>query len=245
MGTILINLLLVQGAAFIFGGSQYMEGVISASAAQVNSYLLALAVIAILLPAAFHFTLNSGISDEAQTSAILKMSHGVAVILLVTFVFYIMFRFKTHRFLFDMEPIEESDEGPEEGVSNLPIYISVILLVVTIGLLVVTLEWLIESIDDLTVNGQISKEWIGLILIPVLSGNTIERIESIVQATRAKIYLAIESTVGSSIEIALLIIPLVICVAWGTGKPLSFLFDPYECIILFLSVLMLNYLMNN
>lgn len=112
-----------------------------------------------------------------------------------------------------------------------------------IALTVATVEFLVNTIGELTATGGISREWIGLILLPLLSGNTAERIKSVTISVKDKINLCIKTAVGSTIQIAVLIIPLVICIAWIMGKPLTLLFDPFECVALFLSVLTLNYIL--
>ncbi|KAH8918605.1 hypothetical protein BT69DRAFT_1338025 [Atractiella rhizophila] len=56
-----------------------------------------------------------------------------------------------------------------------------------------------------------------------------------------KLDLSISVAVGSSIQISLFVIPLLVVLGWIIGKPLSLLFDPFESIVLFLSVLIVGY----
>lgn len=57
--------------------------------------------------------------------------------------------------------------------------------------------------------------------------------------------MSIGVAVGSSIQIALFVIPVLVLLAWALGKPLSLLFDPFESVTLFLAVLLANYTMQD
>jgi len=137
----------------------------------------------------------------------------------------------------------EAEEEEEEELPRVSLSGAIILLVITVATTVPTIEWLVSSIGDLTIpNGKVSKEWLGLILLPLLSGNTAERLKSVRYSTHDHLQSSIMSVVGSSIQITLFIIPLVILISWAMGKPLTLLFDPFECVTLFLTVLTLNYI---
>jgi Ca2+:H+ antiporter len=120
-------------------------------------------------------------------------------------------------------------------------------LTFTIGLLVlttvvvgVTAEWLVSSIEGLTqAHPQLSEEWVGLILLPI-AGNAAEHVTAVFAAGKDKLDLATSVAIGSSIQIALFVIPFMVVLAWIMDKPLTMLFDPFETIVLFLSVLIVN-----
>jgi calcium/proton exchanger cax len=76
-----------------------------------------------------------------------------------------------------------------------------------------------------------------LIILPILS-NAAEHATAVVVASKGKFDLAMSVAVGSCIQISLFVIPLLILIAWGLGKPLTLLFDPVEtivCVILVVS----------
>jgi len=100
VGSILSNLLLVLGMCFFAGGLKYSEQGFGASAAQLNSSLLTISVIAILLPAAFNFTANSLTDAETQRD-LLSVSHGVALILLIIYAGYLWFQLYSHTSLYN------------------------------------------------------------------------------------------------------------------------------------------------
>jgi len=86
----------------------------------------------------------------------------------------------------------------------------------------------------------LKKEWVGLILLPI-AANAAEHYSAVVFAYKNKLTMSITIAVGSSIQIALFVIPLSVIFAWIFGKPLFLLFDPFESVCLFLTVLLVNY----
>ncbi|EIM90911.1 uncharacterized protein STEHIDRAFT_90828 [Stereum hirsutum FP-91666 SS1] len=99
IGSMLSKLLLVLGLCFFAGGLRFTEQAFDASATQVHSSLLSISVGAVLLPAAYHFSISGGSNTASfeQRLDILQMSHGVAIILLVIYVAYLFFQLYTHR----------------------------------------------------------------------------------------------------------------------------------------------------
>lgn len=104
----------------------------------------------------------------------------------------------------------------------------------------VTAEFLVDSINGMvTANPSLSREWVGLILLPIV-GNAAEHFTAVSVSVKDKLDLSISVAVGSSIQISLFVIPVIVLLAWCIGKPLTLLFDPYESIVLFLSVIVVN-----
>jgi Ca2+:H+ antiporter len=82
VGSVLSNLLLVLGMCFFAGGLKFSEQGFGISATQLNSSLLTISVIAVLLPAAFHFAADPELDNPTEAADILSVSHGVAIVLL-------------------------------------------------------------------------------------------------------------------------------------------------------------------
>ena len=153
--------------------------------------------------------------------------------------------------------VEEDVEIPE---LSLPTTIGLLVLVTV--LVAVTAEWLVDSIGGLADGGGISREFIGLILLPIV-GNAAEHVSAVTVSIKDKLTLSISVAVGSSIvssllsgatqrnsfiliqQIALFVIPFTVVLGWIMGRPLTMLFDPFESIILFLAVLTVNYVVQD
>ncbi|KAJ7751487.1 calcium/proton exchanger [Mycena maculata] len=269
IGSILSNLLLVLGMCFFFGGTKFREQYFAPGAAEINSSLLAFAAIALVLPSLYQMGQNTdgpvSTDDLAATqSKMLKFSHGMAIILFIVYGCYIRFQI-THGHLFSSTGIpkstqysHETDDKPpsadgiemqnlsraqteeEVEVSKLDLWICIGLLVAVTGLVYYTADNLVDSISGLTASGIISKEFVGIILLPII-GNAAEHVSAVTGAVKDKLTLSIGVAVGSGIQIGLGVIPVTVLVGWIMNKPLTMFFDPYEASCLFLAVLMVNY----
>ncbi|PFH53065.1 hypothetical protein AMATHDRAFT_1496 [Amanita thiersii Skay4041] len=140
----------------------------------------------------------------------------------------------------DVEAQKKEEEDEEEKAEmNLAVTFG---LVVGVAILVAfTAEWLVHSIDGITATGIINKEFIGLILLPIV-GNAAEHATAVTVSVKDKLTLSIQVAVGSSIskQIALFVIPVIVILGWILGKPLTLLFDGYESISLLLAVITVN-----
>lgn len=153
----------------------------------------------------------------------------------------------------DVEAGAANDEGEDQPLLTLWValgllaFVSVVrqycivptrkcLMLFSLQLVAVTAEFLVSSIDGLTATGNISEEWVGLILLPIV-GNAAEHVTAVTSSVKDKLDLSIGVAVGSAIQIALFVIPLLVLIGWMIGHPLTLLFDPLESIVLFLAVL--------
>jgi len=107
---------------------------------------------------------------------------------------------------------------------------ALLLLVAVTVLTYLTAENLVESVNGLVEHSSVNKEWITLIIIPIIS-NAAEHTTAVVVASKGKFDLAMSVAVGSCIQIALFVIPVLVIVAWGLGKPLTLFFDPLETLV--------------
>lgn len=261
LGSILSNTLLVLGSSFIAGGYNRIQQKFNATVAQTMSSLMALAVTSLLIPAAF----NSAFPDPSDPAdnvnqAVLNVSRGTAIILLIIYVLYLIFQLKTHAAYFEgmsENPDEESavDTLDERSAllgdnvsshshstqSTLNTYEALGLLTLITILVSYCADYMVDSIDDIVIETGISKTFIGVILIPIV-GNAAEHVTAIVVATKDKMDLAVGVAIGSSMQIALFLTPFCVIVGWLIDQPMSLLFTTFETVALFATVLMLNYI---
>ncbi|KZS92341.1 calcium/proton exchanger, partial [Sistotremastrum niveocremeum HHB9708] len=135
---------------------------------------------------------------------------------------------------------ETKPEEDEEEKPQLDVWICIGLLIAVTVLVAVTADFLVDSITPLTEHSGISQEWVGLILLPIV-GNAAEHVTAVTVSVKDKLTLSLGVAAGSSIQIALFVIPFMVILAWIIGKPLTLLFDPFESITLFLAVITVNY----
>ncbi|KAK1818238.1 hypothetical protein LTR12_007390 [Friedmanniomyces endolithicus] len=115
LGSILANLLLILGMAFLFGGLRYREQIYNSTVTQMSACLLSLSVMSLLLPTAFHASF-SDTSAAAADRAVLKVSRGTSVILLVIYVLYLLFQLKSHAYMYESTPQAIIDEESHPGL---------------------------------------------------------------------------------------------------------------------------------
>ncbi|KAI2088812.1 hypothetical protein LOZ36_002040 [Ophidiomyces ophidiicola] len=140
-------------------------------------------------------------------------------------------------------PNEVSNEDSElEENPHLSRIVSVILLVISTGLVAACAEFLVNSIDYLVKNTGISQAFIGLIIIPIV-GNAAEHATAVAMASKNKMDLAIGVALGSSIQIALFVTPIIVLLGWCLRTEMSLYFSLFETVSLFASAFIANYLM--
>ncbi|KAJ9617543.1 calcium/proton exchanger [Exophiala oligosperma] len=119
---------------------------------------------------------------------------------------------------------------------------ALILLLVSTGLVAICAEFLVGSIDYLIANSGVSQAFIGLIILPIV-GNAAEHVTAVTVAAKNKMDLAINIALGSSIQIALFVTPLMVILGWIIKTDMSLYFSLFETISLFASALIVGFLM--
>jgi Ca2+/H+ antiporter len=113
LGSILANLLLILGMAFLLGGLRFQEQIYNSTVTQMSACMLSLAVTSLLLPTAFHASFSDAAEADRRT---LKVSRGTSVVLLLVYVLYILFQLRTHSYLYASIPQRIIDEESHPGV---------------------------------------------------------------------------------------------------------------------------------
>ena len=141
---------------------------------------------------------------------------------------------------------EEEDKEPEKEEPNLSLWVAIGTLAASTVLVALNAEYLVDSINAVTCRGgSVSKNFVGLILLPIV-GNAAEHATAVTVAIKDKMDLAIGVAVGSSLQIALLVIPFVVVLGWIIGKDdMTLLFDGFQIAVLFVAVLLVNYLIQD
>ncbi|KAJ9092464.1 hypothetical protein QFC20_007351 [Naganishia adeliensis] len=270
LGSILSNLLLVLGCSFAAGGYVYSESQFRQTAAQTSASLMTLSCITLVIPAAYHSTYLRGNEGKSQSSfdrenpghapnpkddslaGLLKLSRGTSIILLTVYFIYLYFQLKSHHKLFEAEQAarQDGDEEEEEEVAEMDTWSAGFWLAAVTVVTAFCADVLVASIDETASKWSIPKPFIGepfdgdLILLPIV-GNAAEHVTSVWMAMKGKMELTIGVSVGSSIQIAAGMIPILTLLAWPMGKPLTLYFADFETIALFVSVILVSGLLND
>ncbi|KAK0441097.1 Sodium/calcium exchanger protein-domain-containing protein [Armillaria borealis] len=242
LGSILSNLLLVLGCSFLAAGTRYNESNFQVTAAQASSSLMTLACITLVIPAAYHSVKSTdlfSIGDPAGMNGLLIISRGTAILLLGVYIAYLYFQLKSHHYLFQAP---ETDAEPE--IANMSVVSAGTALIIVTVVTSFCADYLVASIEEFAERYSIPKAFIGLILLPIVA-NAAEHVTSIWMAMKGQMELTIGICVGSSIQIATFVVPLLVIVGWISNHELTLFFANFETICFFVSVFLVNTLIQD
>ena len=228
IGSILGNLLLVMGLAFVWGGIHYTEQKFSETQVSSNGSLLLLAMIVLVVPSVFNYT----VGGEQGAEGVANLSHIAALVLLLMYGLFLFFQFRTHVELFATETHDH--EEPEMSQRD-----AIILLVAATVLVSWMAEILVHSVEAAAEEIGLPHLFIGVILLP-LFGNAAEHFTAVSVAAKDKMDLSFAISMGSSTQIAVFVAPLMVLISWILKVPLTFDFGMLETVSAFLAVLIVN-----
>jgi Ca2+:H+ antiporter len=240
IGSIIGNILLVLGAAMLFGGLGRQKQTFSRTGASVQTSMLLLAAAALVMPAIFELVEGKGLPGPgAETidygSTVEQLSLAVAIVLIATYVAGLFFSLKTHRALFNPEYEEEDTWGWSTRKSVLALAGSGVL----VGLMS---EVLVGSIEEASHAIGLSEFFIGVIVVAIV-GNAAEHWVAVLVAVKDKMDLAVNIAIGSSAQVALFVAPILVLASFVLGPhPLALVFNGFELGAILLSVLIANYI---
>ena len=135
------------------------------------------------------------------------------------------------------------DEMEEPSLSLIG---SLVALASATALIGVCSEFLLDSIDAVVCTYGVSEYFVGLVLLPIV-GNAAEHATAVTVAIKDKMDLAIGVAVGSSMQIALLVLPLSVVLGWiiGGTPDMTLVFDSFQIVVLFVAVILVNYLISD
>jgi Ca2+:H+ antiporter len=238
---VLGNSLLVLGASMFFGGLGRERQTFNRTAAHVQAGMLLLATAAMILPAIFQLVHGGGLPsvDQAEVnfgSEVEKLSIGVAIILILSYVAGLWFSLKTHRDLFNVVDEDEVDPAGAWTVKR-----SVITLAVAGALVGIMSEVLVGSIEEASKQIGLSEFFVGVFIVAIV-GNAAEHYVAVVVAMKNKMDLAVNIAIGSSAQVALFVAPVLVLLSFVVGPhPMALVFNGYELGALLFAVLISNF----
>jgi Ca2+:H+ antiporter len=232
IGAILGNLMLASGVAFFLGGLRYHVQEYNASVARLYSSMMLIAAMSLGVPSAF----NRFFSPTGTVEAERFINMGTAFVLLAAYVLYLVFLLKTHPDFFKSaggKSAEHEHEGKPWGLGR------------AVGALVgasVLAAWMSEILVGAAEGtGQalgMSEVFIGIVFLALIGGAA-ESGSAIAMARKNKLDLTVGIAMGSSIQIALFVAPLLVLVSrFIAPQPLELAFSRPEIGTLFLAALL-------
>lgn len=238
-GSIIGNVLLVLGASILAGGLKRERQTFDRSAAAVGSTLLALAGIGLVVPAIFH-----GVAENAVHHARLTVARGaalerglsleIAIVLFLAYVASLFFSLRTHKHLYAGEQPHEAHGAPSGSRGPL-----VTLLVATVFVAWMS-EILVGTVEAASHSLGLTEVFVGVIVVAII-GNAAEHSSAILVAIRNQMDLSLHIAIGSSIQIALFVAPVLVFVSYFMPHgPMNLVFTPFEVLAVAISVGVVN-----
>ncbi len=244
-GSIIGNLLLVLGVAQVVGGMKYKTQKFSTQLAGMNAALLIIAAVGLVVPALFH----ASHPDPARVQTV-RMSEFVAVVLIIGYGLSLLYSMGTHRAAFAESATEaghELEKGPrsassgavsstnpgpsseegEHGEGGWSLTRSIVTLILVAVAIAFMSELLVGATQESVHTLGLSELFVGIIVVPII-GNAAEHSAAILMAARNRMDLAVGIAVGSSVQVALLVAPLLVFAGLLFGQPMDLAFSTFE-----------------
>jgi Ca2+:H+ antiporter len=223
----------------------------NATAASNGATLLVLSAIGLVVPAVFHGIVAGRIAPHEA-----ELSLEIAIVLFVTYVLSLVFSLRTHKHLYDGDGVTISshpaatlaghakslaaDAKPHPG--HAPAWSVRLALGVLLGatiLVALMSEFLVGAVEHTAHEFGMTEVFIGVILVAII-GNAAEHSTAVLVARKNQMDLALNIAVGSSIQVALFVAPVLVFASYAFGRPMDLLFTPFEVLSIVASVIILH-----
>jgi len=231
-GSIIGNVLLVLGLSILFGGTKFKEQRFNRTAARTSVISLSLAAIGLIIPTVFHVTADR---SPGGWSALIeqKLSLAIAVVLFLTYFCMLGFSLWTHKHFF-----QGAHTNAEDNVRQWSRGKAITILLIATALVAVLSEFLVGTIENVRDSVGLTEVFVGVIVVAIV-GNAAEHSSAILMAMKDKMDLTVGIAIGSSLQIALFVAPVLIFLSYLFGRPMDLEFTMPEVVAVVASVYIL------
>ncbi len=244
-GSIIGNILLVLGASMVAGGIRHKRQVFNRTAAGLGATLLSLATIGLIIPTIYYFIYQGSMSiggagalPAAQQTTVNYISEEIALVLALTYGLSLYFSLRTHSHLYLGETEEAEMARNVQSALQWSRRLSVIVLLVSTALIALASEFLVESVEQAAHRLGLNSIFVGVIVVAII-GNAAEHSTAILMAHKNKMDLALNVAVGSGIQIALFVAPVLVLASMLLGQPMDLHFTAMETAAVLISIVIL------
>lgn len=231
-GSIIGNLLLVLGFSVLCGGMVYTSQTFDKSIARSNFSLLCFAAISAVIPLAFQYT-NQG-SQHLQ-DGLAAISLSMACIMLVIYLLGLVFSLVTHRNMFLENDRIDCVEDAEWSLRKAFTILCFAMIAVAVAS-----ELVVDTVEKAGRDFGLPQAFIGIIVIPII-GNVAEHSSAILMSVKNKVDISLEIAVGSSMQIAMFVTPVLVLAGLAVGKPMLLIYQPFEVVAIITAILLSLY----
>jgi Ca2+:H+ antiporter len=191
--------------------------------------MLGLSAIALLMPAVFHIIVQGKANVKEQ-----DLSLEIAVVLIITYVLSLLFTLRTHSHLYT-GGVDKKDEQEAIGTHGWSKTRSIATLLAATALVAVMSEFLVGAVEDASKTLGLTEIFVGVIVVAVI-GNAAEHSTAVLVSLKNKMDLALNIAIGSSMQVALFVAPVLVFASYLFGGPMNLLFTPLEVVAIGVSV---------
>ncbi|MDD8016817.1 MAG: calcium/proton exchanger [Bacteroidota bacterium] len=230
-GSIIGNLLLVLGAAFLAGGIKHKVQRFNPVGARTMGTVLTLASIGLIAPALFHYFGGSNIAHRES-----DLSFEIAVVLLITYLLSLLFSLKTHKQFFVGEAAEAAEVN--EGKHGLWSTRKSLMVLAGATLFIAWMSEILVGSVELAAHAMgMTSIFVGVIVVAII-GNAAEHSTAIMVAMKNRMDLSVGIAIGSSVQVALFVAPVLVFLSRIVGpRPMDLVFTPIEILAIALAAL--------
>ncbi|KAJ3696290.1 hypothetical protein LUZ60_001667 [Juncus effusus] len=245
LGSVLSNMLLVLGTSFLAGGIAHInkDQLFNKRYAGLSSGMLLIAVLGLLSPTALYYTnteLQSGKSE-------LILSRFTSCVMLVAYASFLFFQIKFRATLDSPQNEGGSPDGEGSNLNNdadIPIWESIVWLAICTALISVLSDYLVDAIEGASRSWNIPVSFISVIVLPIV-GNAAEHASAVMFAINDKLDISLGVAIGSSTQISMFLMPFCVVIGWIMGKPMDLNFKIFETATLFITVLIVGFMLQD
>jgi len=227
-GSIMGNILLVLGFSIFLGGMKFKVQKFSRTIARSNFTLLFFAAMSIVIPFAFNYAVKGQVNAEQSIN---DFSLGIAIIMITTYILGLVYSLITHKNVFTHHE-QHTDEVEEPKWS---LRKSIIILAGATFLVAIQSETLVATVESTVVQFGLPEVFIGIILIPIIS-NIAEHASAMIMAINNKVDISVEIAIGSSMQIALFVAPVLVISSFIIGRPMPYVYNMFQVVSVLVSI---------
>lgn len=231
-GSIIGNVLLVLGLSILLGGTKYKEQRFNRTAARTSVISLSLAAIGLIIPTVFH---HAAAHSPGGWNLLVeqKLSLAIAIVLFLTYFCMLGFSLWTHKHFYQGAHADVEERGRQWSRPR-----AVVILLIATALVALLSEFLVGTIENVRDSVGLTEVFVGVIVVAIV-GNAAEHSTAVLVAMKNKMDLSVGIAIGSSLQIALFVAPVLIFLSYLFGQPMNLEFTMPEVVAVVASVYIL------
>ncbi len=231
-GSILGNLLLVLGASLLAGGLKNGVQRFDRSSVSVMMTTMTIAIIGLVVPSLFGIAI-----EQVNHESVEYLSIGVAFALIASYIVSLIFTFRQRSPTFGAAEAEDTPSEHESERGRLKDFrVALGLLILSVAFLAILSEILVGAVEPLIQAQGLTELFVGVIIVPII-GNAAEHIVAVEMAMKNRMELSLGIAIGSSLQVAVFVAPLLVFIALLLGQQLTLVFNQFELAALLAAVI--------